>query len=37
VEVEKIIEIPVVHEVVKIVREIVEKPIIERVENTIIK
>ena len=37
VEVEKIIEIPIVHEKIIKVQEVVEKPIIQKFENTIIK
>ena len=31
------VQVPVVHEVVKKVQEIIEKPMIQRIENTIIK
>ena len=37
VEIEKIIEVPIIHERVVKVQEIVEKPVIQRLENTIVK
>jgi hypothetical protein len=37
VEVERVIQVPLIQEKLKIVTEFVEKPIVERVENTIVK
>ena len=36
-EIEKIVEIPVIHERLITVQQIVEKPVVQRIENTIIK
>jgi hypothetical protein len=36
-EIERIVEIPIIHERLITVQQIVEKPVVQRIENTIIK